>query len=148
MKIQDLELKILQSIPLSNTLGFKIKKLTRLYIIVNAPLEPNINIHGTAFAGSLYSIGILTAWGLAAQIISQSCSIADLVVAKAEIRYRKPVMGSIRCSCRLSESQSTRFLTSLRNAGHGKLNLSVKIGNESQASLDAIMIARQKANLT
>ena len=141
--LQDLEQIILQSIPLSNSLGFKLRNLTQDSIIVDAPLEPNLNIHGTAFAGSIYSIGVLTAWGLTTHIISQAGIVADLVIAKASIRYRKPVIDSIQCACSISQSQRKRFLTSLQNANHGNLNLKVEVGNDSQASLDAIMIARK-----
>ena len=33
-------------------------------LTVEAELAPNVNVHGTAFAGSLYAIAALSGWGL------------------------------------------------------------------------------------
>ena len=33
-------------------------------LTVRADLAPNVNVHGTAFAGSLYAIAALSGWGL------------------------------------------------------------------------------------
>ncbi|MCE9680613.1 thioesterase domain-containing protein [Shewanella sp. AS1] len=61
---------------------------------VTAPLAPNINLHQTMFAGSIYTLMTLTGWG--AVWINQRLSRVegDIVLAKADIRYLAPVTGS------------------------------------------------------
>ena len=59
-----LEQKIRGSIPLSDAMQFHIEALSLDAIEVVAPLPPNVNIHGTGFAGSIYSVAVLTGWAL------------------------------------------------------------------------------------
>ena len=89
--------KICDHIPLSQAMQFNIEALSLDSIRVSAPLEPNINIHGTGFAGSLYSIGILTGWALATHVMDELEMKAELVVGKAEIKYRAAVTSALIC---------------------------------------------------
>jgi hypothetical protein len=68
---QALEQKIRTAIPLSAAMQFSIKVLNQDEIQVSAPLEPNINVHGTGFAGSIYSAAILTGWALCTHVIGR-----------------------------------------------------------------------------
>ena len=89
----ELQRLIRATIPLSEAMGYRITELSDTRIRVEAPPEPNINIHGTGFAGSLYALGILTAWGLCSHVVTAAGLDAELVVAEANIRYRAPVRG-------------------------------------------------------
>jgi len=77
----DLQRRIHAGIPLSRAINFWVTTLGDTVIEVEAPLAPNINVHGTGFAGSLYALGILTAWGLCSHLIHQAELAADLVEA-------------------------------------------------------------------
>lgn len=58
---------------------------------VSAPLAPNINLHHTMFAGSIYTLMTLTGWG-AVWLNQGLCQVeGDIVLAKADIRYLAPV---------------------------------------------------------
>ena len=85
--VEELQHRVYAGIPLSQTMGFRITALADTQIAVEAPLEPNINVHGTGFAGSLYALGILTAWSLASHIIANNGLVAELVVAEASISF-------------------------------------------------------------
>jgi len=70
-------------------------------LTLSAPLELNTNVHGTAFAGSLYSVAVLCSYYLARQHLIRTLGGVDAVasnytlVAKAgSIRYRRPVRES------------------------------------------------------
>ncbi|SIQ67019.1 thioesterase domain-containing protein, putative [Shewanella morhuae] len=56
-----------------------------------APIEPNINLHQTMFAGSIYTLMTLTGWG--AVWLNQRLAgvTGDIVLADAHIRYLAPV---------------------------------------------------------
>ena len=133
--------RILQEIPLADAMDFSITQLSEHSIQVNAPLSENVNVHGTGFAGSLYSAAILSAWGLTTHILEQTEHDADVVVAKAEIRYKDPVHTDIRCRCEVETEACEVFLKHLDSRGRGRLSLVVEIGESSEAILSATMAA-------
>lgn len=136
-----LQAKIHRTIPLSAAMGYEIVALDEAQIVVEAPLQPNINIHGTGFAGSLYTLGILSAWALCNHVIDDAGLDAELVIAEAAIRYRAPVRGRIRCYCRLSANQIQRFVTGLRTRGSARIRVEVDIGEEPAARIQATLHA-------
>ena len=136
-----LEQKIRRAIPLSDAMQFSISNLSLDAIQVAAPLEPNINIHGTGFAGSIYSVGVLTGWALCTHIMDELGIEAELVVARAEIRYRAPVSGDLECSCKCSAAQRESFSRGMDEVGKGKLLLDIEVGGDRQAVLQATYIA-------
>ncbi len=138
---QALEQKIRNAIPLSDAMQFSIKVLSQDEIQVSAPLEPNINVHGTGFAGSIYSAAILTGWALCTHVMDELELDGDLVVAKAEISYRAPVTSALQCECRVSAQQRDAFARGLLDSGKGKLLLEVEVGDRPHAILQATYIA-------
>jgi thioesterase domain-containing protein len=136
-----LEQKIRQAIPLSDAMQFSIRDLSLDAIEVAAPLEPNVNIHGTGFAGSIYSVGVLTGWALCTHILDELGIEAELVVARAEIRYRAPVNGDLECSCKCSAAQRESFSRGMDEVGKGKLLLDIEVGGDRQVVLQTTYIA-------
>ena len=126
-------------------MGYRITELTDRQICVAAPLMPNRNIHGTGFAGSLYGLGILTAWGLCAHIIARARLDGDLVVAEAAIRYRAPVRGDIDCRCSITVDAAQRFINELTAKGRARVALEVAIGEGPAAVIQAGMHASRAA---
>ena len=136
---------IRENIPLSQTMQFQVLSLNTNAmahsIKVTAPLEPNINVHGTGFAGSLYSLAVLTAWGLTSVLVRDSGLSADVVVNQADIKYRRPVDTNIHCECVCTVEMKAAFLEALRQKGKARLALSVNIGVDGEALLNANMVA-------
>jgi thioesterase domain-containing protein len=133
--------KIREAIPLSDTMQFCIDRLELDEIRVSAPLSPNINIHGTGFAGSIYSLAVLTGWALCTHIIDELGLDAELVVARAEIAYFAPVKDDLDCRASTDAAQRDAFLQSFRKRGKGKLVLDIVVGDLPQASLHATFVA-------
>jgi len=106
--------KIRGAIPLSESMQFSIDSLSQEAIRVSAPLQPNINIHGTGFAGSIYSLAVLTGWALCTHIMDELAMDGDLVVGKAEISYRAPVKADLECHCQATAEQRQSFLAGWR----------------------------------
>jgi thioesterase domain-containing protein len=136
-----LQQRIHQAIPLSQAMGFRITELADTRITVAAPLQPNINIHGTGFAGSLYALGILTVWGLCDHVIASAALEADLVVAEAGIKYRAPVRTDIVCHSSVSEEAARSFVEELATRRRSRIALDVTVGREPCAVLSAKMYA-------
>ena len=136
-----LEEKIHREIPVSASMHFHIEELSLSNITVNAPLKPNVNIHGTAFAGSIYSLGALSAWGLLTHIVTERGIEAELVITKADIKYRAPVHGDIRCMCQLSDSKIQSFIDTLLNKKRARIEAQVSVGKLPEARLTVVLYA-------
>ena len=131
-----LQEKIRTTIPLSDTMQFSITELTASSIVVQAPLSPNVNIHGTGFAGSIYSLAVLTGWALVTHIMELQDMVGDLVVAKAEIKYRRPVTDDILCQCNISEDELRQVTNQFAEKGKSRLALDIEVG-DGEAMLSA-----------
>lgn len=139
----ELQKKIRTTIPLSEAMQFSIAELSKYSIFVQAPLSPNVNIHGTGFAGSLYSLAVLSGWAMVTHIINSQQLNADLVVGRAEIRYNKPVEDDIECRCTVTRESYDAFVNDLKSRGRAKLTLDTIVG-ESQAVLTGTFFASMK----
>ena len=53
-----------EQIPLSAAMGVELVSFDNNLLKVGADLQPNINLHGTGFAGSLYAINALCGWSM------------------------------------------------------------------------------------
>lgn len=120
---------------------FHIVSLDAESIEISAPLAPNINIHGTAFAGSIYSLAILAGWALATHLVEEAGADADVVVAKAKIAYRTPIADRVRCVTHATRAERDAFIAGLNGKGKGFLKLEVEIGNPVCATLEATYCA-------
>ena len=129
-----------ETIPISRQMDFQILSLDNSGIRSRAPLAPNVNIHNTGFAGSLYSLAALTAWSYAAHLIDYHGLKAELVIASASIRYARPVTADIECSCSTGKRNMERFIDELNDGKKAKLELEVSI-NHDRAVLKALMFA-------
>lgn len=139
--LHELQAKINRTIPLSEAMGYRITELDDNHIVVVAPLAPNINIHGTGFAGSIYALGILTVWGLCAHLIERAGIDADLVVVQAGIRYRTPIRGEILCRCEILDEAAAAFVEGLAKQGRSRIVLEVAVGDGPAARIEATMHA-------
>lgn len=90
-------------IPISDAMGIKIHQYTGRLFETRAVLSRNINVHGTMFAGSIYSLGTLTCWGLLhLQLLERNLQGA-VVLGDGNIHYHKPVTQEPRAVARLSD---------------------------------------------
>lgn len=92
-----IESHILQTQKPAQALGIRVEAFDEsnggTFLALKAPLTHNTNVHQTAFAGSLFSIGVLTSFYLIRQwMIQQKLQDTYTLVARsANIRYRRPV---------------------------------------------------------
>ncbi|MEZ5537110.1 MAG: YiiD C-terminal domain-containing protein [Thiolinea sp.] len=132
MNPQTLQQTIHDTIPISKHMGFTISSLSGQQIKVTAPLPNNINIHGTAFAGSIYTIATLTAWGLAYSILQDNNIEADLVLGEAHIKYRTPIKNDLLCMANINDENHKAFINKLNQKARGRLQIIVNINDAAQ----------------
>ncbi|WP_049763106.1 thioesterase domain-containing protein [Shewanella denitrificans] len=80
-----------QTIPVSEFMQIAPLSFDDEMFTVTAPLTPNINLHQTMFAGSIYTLMTLTGWGMVWLQQKRQGITADIVLADAKIKYHAPV---------------------------------------------------------
>ena len=90
-----------QTIPISQYMQLEIDAFDGNRLVCKAPLPPNINLHQTMFAGSIYSLATLTGWGMLYLQLRQHGLAGDQVLADASINYLRPVAQQPSAQCSL-----------------------------------------------
>lgn len=103
-----IEEHILQTQTPARALGIRVYACSGTYLALSGPLSLNTNVHGTAFAGSLYSVTVLACYYAARSWLMNQSDLQDyiLVAKSASIQYQRPVTSScdsIVASCILPE---------------------------------------------
>lgn len=124
-RCQQLQQSWHQQIPLSRFMQLEIAAFDGAELRCQAPLEPNINLHGTMFAGSLYSLATLTGWGLLHLQLQALELQADLVLADGSIRYLKPMQAQPEARCSLLSAKGD--LTVLKQGRHASQHIRVEL---------------------
>lgn len=90
-----------QTIPLSQYMQLHISGFNGYQLSCSAPLAPNINLHQTMFAGSIYTLATLTGWGMLYMQLQALGLSGAQVLAHADIRYLLPVSSAPQARCQL-----------------------------------------------
>ncbi|WP_371193661.1 YiiD C-terminal domain-containing protein [Glaciecola sp. SC05] len=94
-----------EQIPITEHMGIKLYQYTELAIETRASLNKNINLHGSMFAGSIYSLATLTGWGMIFLQLKQKGLSGEIVLGDASIHYHKPITMKPRAICKLETVQ-------------------------------------------
>jgi len=113
-----------QKIPLSSYMQLQVQSIDRQQLVCAAPLAPNINLHQTMFAGSIYTLGTLTGWGVVWLLLKDQQLDGDIVLADAHIRYLKPVTAQAEGRCWRHQQQADFSALSQQR----KAKLDIKVG--------------------
>jgi len=139
-----------QEIPLAAAMAIEVASCSRDELVVRVPLAPNRNLHGTAFAGSLFSLCVLTGWGVTWLALKQRGDGGAIVVSDSRIRYRKAVSGDILCRCRPDLASIERSLVGLATTGRARLELTCTIDQDGKRAVtfDAKYVVHSKTELS
>jgi len=97
-----------QTIPLTHYMQWRIEELNENKINASVPLQPNINIHQTGFAGSIYAGAMATGWTLLKFWCDSHHYSIYLVAAEASISYHAPVTDNFECRAEI-DTQSAQY---------------------------------------
>ena len=111
--------------PLSQAMEMRIADFNGLALTTEASLAPNVNVHGTAFAGSLYAIQALTGWGMMHLQLALNTLDASIMIASGQINYAKPVAQDIRVRCSFGDNLAE--MEKLRANGKGRFPLTCHV---------------------
>jgi len=139
-----------EEIPISAAMAIEVSDFRNDQLIVTADLKPNINVHGTAFAGSLYAIAALCGWGSTWLQMKRLQADTSIVIAEGHISYLRPVTERIFARCYFDADTHTQSLHRLMESGKERFELAVEIFHREEvlanfAGCFAVRLARQAA---
>lgn len=120
-----------QQIPISQQMGIGIDSYNDGLLQTRAALDVNLNLHGSMFAGSIYSLAALTGWGLVYLKLQEQGLRGDIVLAQGHIDYRQPLRR--RPGARADKRDMTGELSPLGEGCKARLQLKVDIIDDHQS---------------
>jgi thioesterase domain-containing protein len=127
--LTDLQATIEREIPLCVQMGLMVRSFQDESLIIDAPLAPNRNHRGTAFAGSLNALCTAAGWGHVVLLLRRQDLVGGVVIRRSTIRYLRPVDAPVIVARSLPVTQVAQnyFLEMFREKGQAKLDLEVEI---------------------
>lgn len=132
----DLTAFLHRSIPLTRALAVQVTEAADGRVRLLAPLAPNLNHHGTAFGGSLATLGILAGWTVLHMSLEDAGVAASLVVRHVELDYLEPVTGDLVAESVLPQDGWPRFVDSLRRGRRAR----IEVGSRLRCVAEAVQV--------
>lgn len=96
---QELQRTWYETIPISEQMGIRLHQYSGTTLETRASLNKNINLHGTMFAGSIFSLATLTGWGMIYLKLKEKALKGEIVLGDGNIHYHKPITMQPRALC-------------------------------------------------
>jgi len=120
----------LLNVPLARAAEISVRSYDGQSLVFEAPLEPNLNDKGTAFGGSTYVLCVATGWGMSSIKAQELGLEGELVVAKAEIEYLRPLREAICAEVQSPDSEAMQhFKQSFLSRGKASFELEAVVNN-------------------
>ena len=104
-------------------------------VVLRAPIAPNKNVHGTGFAGSLYSVAALACWGLAHGWIERASQKVTLLIGRGEIEYNKPIRDEFTATASIDDNLIRDiFLDEVSRGERAQVELVAVIASQSETT--------------
>lgn len=129
--LEALRTKLRQSMPITEALGLRVVDREGTGVILSAPLAPNVNHKGTAFAGSLNAAATLAGWGTIWLVLRDHGVQSHVVIQDSKVHYFRPIRGDFTARCKgPSAAAVERLVKAVMTKGRGRLELDVVIADE------------------
>lgn len=127
MEVQ-LERYLHESIPLTQALGLRVRIASPERVLLECPLEPNLNHHGTAFGGSIVAVATLTGWTWIHVFMRERKLSPKLVVSESHMQYLLPIDADFTTELRAPSEEVIRsFSQTYDRRGSARIELNVSV---------------------
>lgn len=123
-------------VPLTAAMQVQVVRSDADEVQLGAPLTANRNLHGTAFGGSLATLGMICGWALLHLAMREEKLVAQLVIQRSECDYERPVDGDFTAASRLPREAWPDFVAVLKRRGRARITVRTEIraaGGEAPA---------------
>jgi thioesterase domain-containing protein len=139
----ELESYLHEHIPLSRAMAVRVVRCGPGEVELAAPLEPNVNVHGTAFGGSVATLGVLAAWSALHLKLQAEGMANQLVIHRSKIEYLAPIAGPFGAVAVLDEAGWPGFTHTFQRRGKARLSVVAELifAGKVAARLDGEFVA-------
>jgi thioesterase domain-containing protein len=124
----DLDEYLGRRIPITRAMGIRFAGSDERGFALAAPLAPNLNDKGTAFAGSMATLVTLCGWAYTHTTLIEQGFDAEVVVVNSELRYLSPGRGELLARCPTPASAAREeMLRWLAKRGKARWTLQVEL---------------------
>ena len=102
-RLERLQRTLHLEVPLTRHMGLRVVAYDGDAVELTSDFDANVNIHGTAFGGSQFSVCAVAGWALLHLKYEEAGVAALSVLGDASIHYSRPVTREIRARCALPE---------------------------------------------
>jgi thioesterase domain-containing protein len=124
-----------REIPIVAAMGMTVDGYDGRSLTVRGPMQPNRNVHGTTFAGSLYSACVLTGWGAVWLALRERGLEGVIYAAESAVQYRKAVAADFICRCTTDAGQLDAGLTTFKESGRASFDLACTIDHDGKRAV-------------
>jgi thioesterase domain-containing protein len=124
-----------REIPIVAAMGVTVDSYDGRSLAVRAPMQPNRNVHGTTFAGSLYSACVLTGWGAVWLALKERGLDGVIYAAESAVQYRKAVAGDFVCRCVFDAEALEAVFDELKKSGRASFDLACTIDHDGKRAV-------------
>jgi thioesterase domain-containing protein len=112
-----------EHIPLAAFMQVSVLEVGADTVAVSAPLEPNVNVHGTLFGGSGAALALIAAWSLLHTRMQAEHVAASLVVHRHQMTYLRPIAGRVtaRAGFAAGAAEWQEFAEALDRKGRARI---------------------------
>jgi thioesterase domain-containing protein len=128
MSAKGLEAFLHDKIPLTKAMGLHVAESNARRLVLEAPLDKNVNHLGTAFGGSLHALPTLACYAGLWTLMREAGVDGHVVVKRSQAFYRAPVTGRLRAVCvRPPAALAKEFIADLRRHGKARMDLTAVV---------------------
>jgi thioesterase domain-containing protein len=128
MTTRGLEAFLHEKIPLTRAMGVRVAETNAQRLVLEAPLEKNVNHLGTAFGGSLHALPTLACYAGLWTLLREAGIDGHVVVKHSEAFYRQPVTGTLRAVCvRPPAAEAREFIRDLERHKKARMELTAVV---------------------
>lgn len=118
--------------PVARHLGVRVREASPRRLVLEAPLAPNRNRSGTAFAGSLNALATLAGWSWLTHHLGGVPGEYQVVLQDSSISYHRPATSAFRAICVAPEPETLeQFSRTLARRRRARLRIGVDLVTSS-----------------
>lgn len=132
LSAKGLESFLHEKIPLTKAMGLRVAESSAQRLVLEAPLDQNINHLGTAFGGSLHALPTLACYAGLWTLLREAGIDGHVVVKRSEASYRQPVTDTLRATCvRPPAARAAEFIRDLQRHKKARMELAATVEGDA-----------------
>jgi thioesterase domain-containing protein len=122
--------RIHEQIPLTQAMQLAVEYFDGQELVLRVPLGPNVNDKGTAFAGSITSLGSIAGWCLLTLWAEREIGPCQVAIFDAHFAFKKPLRGDFTASVKLPSPEDCKALKyAVTKRGRGRAVLKIALAD-------------------